>query len=175
VRHCPRRVAPWWLERIDAPYVYCEPVKTWILALKYRRARALGRGLGLLVAAAMTPSRATIDALVPVPLHPSRWRERGYNQALEIATPIGRRFGVPVLVRGIRRIRATPEQAALGAADRASNLAGAFRIDRALAGRRVCIVDDVITTGATANALACALLDAGAAGVMAVAVARTLE
>jgi predicted amidophosphoribosyltransferase len=79
------------------------------------------------------------------------------------------------LVRGIRRIRATPEQAALGAADRLSNLAGAFRIDRALTGRRVCIVNDVVTTGATANALACALLDAGAAAVTAAAVARTLE
>lgn len=174
VRHCPRDTAPWWLERIIAPYVYCEPVKTWILALKYRRQRSLGRGLGLLAAAGPLDA-GSLDALVPVPLHASRWRERGYNQAIEIARPIASRFELPVLVRGIRRIRATPIQAALGAPERLRNLAGAFRVERALAGRRVCIVDDVITTGATANALACALLDAGAATVSAVAVARTLE
>lgn len=175
VERCPRERGPWWLERIVAPYVYRDPLKTHILDLKYRGRRHLGRALGLLAADALATHAAPLDALVPTPLHGARWRERGYNQAIEIARPIAQRFGLPVLVHGIRRRRATPPQAELAAGERRRNLAGAFAISRSVAARRLCIVDDVVTTGATTNALACALLNAGAASVIAFAPARTLE
>jgi ComF family protein len=116
-----------------------------------------------------------VDALVAVPLHPTRLRERGYNQAIEIARPLCRTLGVPVLLRGIERRHASPSQTGGSAAQRHASVAAAFRVARGLAGLRIAIVDDVITTGATINALAAALLAAGAARCIAIAAARTPE
>jgi ComF family protein len=175
VGRCPRRIAGWAVDIVVAPYVYGSPLKERIHAFKFGGQRRLGRAMGLLAAQALAPRLAEVDALVAVPLHPSRLRERGYNQALEVARSVARELDLRLLVRGISRPRRTPAQTALKAADRERNLAHAFRVARRMAGRRVWIVDDVITTGATINSLARALKTAGAASVGALAVARTLD
>jgi predicted amidophosphoribosyltransferase len=117
---------------------------------------------------------------VPVPLHRRRLRDRTFNQADEIARPLARRLDLPLLVDTVLRQRDTAPQAGLARRSRLQSLAGAFRAlapDLArceLAGLDIAIVDDVVTTGATANGLAAALRAAGAARVSAIAVARTV-
>lgn len=110
---------------------------------------------------------AEADLLVPVPIHWTRLAARQYNQAAEIARALARLCGTPWDARALRRIRRTPSQGRLSAAARRRNVAGAFaaRPGAALAGRRVVLIDDVATTGATAEACARALLAAGAASV----------
>ena len=99
--------------------------------------------------------------------------QRGYNQALEIARSVSYELRRPILRSGILRSRSTPPQSLLGADARRSNLRAAFLVRRELRGIRLAIIDDVITTGATVNALALALRAAGASYVEAWAVART--
>ena len=110
------------------------------------------------------------DALIPVPLHPRRLAERGFNQAEEIARFISREVGVPVVGGICRRVRPTRMQSRLSDQDRRSNVAGAFECSQSP--ERPAIVDDVVTTGATADALAAALITAGADRVQVWAVAR---
>jgi ComF family protein len=112
------------------------------------------------------------DRIAPVPLHLARWRERGFNQATELARPLARRLGVPLDERLVARRRATPPLWRLGPADRRRLLAGAFEARRDLTGLRIAVVDDVLTSGATADALARELRRAGAARVEIWAVAR---
>ncbi len=115
------------------------------------------------------------ELLLPVPLHPRRLRLRGFNQALEIARPLGRRFSIPVEARTCSRIRATLPQAELELAERQGNLRGAFALRGTLHARHVAIVDDVVTTGATVSALAGVLLRQGVSRVDVWAVARTAQ
>jgi ComF family protein len=175
VAQCPRSYSPWLLDRVTAPLDYRPPLDGYVHALKYRGARSLGRALGLLLAAALRAEPPRAHALVPVPLHPRRLRLRGYNQALEIARTIGGELRLPVLQRGIRRPRATAPHTTQTASQRRHSAAAAFVVGRKLDGATVAIVDDVLTTGATANALARALLEAGAARCEAWVVARTPE
>jgi ComF family protein len=124
-------------------------------------------------AAAMVPLMDHVhpDAdLVPVPLAARRWRQRGYNQAAELASALGRRTGRAVAVWRIGRQRETATQTRLATAQRRANLAGAFAARAAE--RPVVLVDDVFTTGATLLSAASALLDAGAIRVEAVTFAR---
>jgi ComF family protein len=99
---------------------------------------------------------------VPVPLHPSRYRTRGFNQALEIARPLADRLKLPLCPNLCRRVRPTPPQRLLDAQTRRQNLRGAFQTTADLSGCRIALVDDVLTTGATADALAAVLKQAGA-------------
>jgi ComF family protein len=112
------------------------------------------------------------DVVVPVPLHPARLAERGYNQAALLGAAAAAELGVPLLARGLARTRDTPQQARLDRAARRANVAGAFRARARLRGKRVVLVDDVATTGSTLAACTRALLDAGAASVTALVVAR---
>ena len=175
VARCPRQAAPWQVEAVVAPFLYAPPLDHHIQQLKYAGARSLGRAFGLLLAPAVRDACRDVDVLVAVPLHPTRLRERGYNQAIEIARPLCRALDVPVLLRGIERRHASPSQTGGSAVQRHASVAAAFRVARSLAGLRIAIVDDVITTGATVNALAAELLAAGAARCIAVAAARTPE
>lgn len=109
------------------------------------------------------------DLLVPVPLHPHRLAQRTYNQSLLIARELGRRRKLPVDPHLLARIRMTATQAGLTAKERQSNLLGAFALTRPLAGERILLIDDVMTTGATARTCA-ATLRAGGAGEVALAV-----
>ena len=175
VASCPRRGRPWHVERVLAPFEYSAPLDGYVHALKYRGARRLGRTLALALVDDLRDAARGVDALVPVPLHPRRLRERGFNQATEIARTLGRALERPMLLAGIRRRGAQVAQAGRGAAERLENVARAFVVERDLAGARLAIVDDVVTTGATVNALAAALRGAGAARCDVWAVARTPE
>jgi ComF family protein len=165
----------WEVDAIVAPFSYEPPLDHYVQALKYRGARWLGRAFALLAAPALREPCVEVDALVAVPLHRARLNERGYNQAQEIARTLSRTLRVPALVRGITRRAAAPAQAGQGARERRLAVARAFRVERRLSGRSIAIVDDVVTTGATVNALAAELKAAGAARCIGVAVARTKE
>lgn len=120
---------------------------------------------------AMVPVEA-VDCLIPVPLHPSREAERGFNQSLLLARHVGRRWRIAVEPRGLHRQRATPPQTDLGAPERRKNVKGAFAVSRpeTVGGRHVLLIDDVLTTGATVSECARTLVAAGAqmAGVLTV-------
>lgn len=186
---CPASLPGWRLDGVFAPFVYRAPLSVYLQRLKFARQHRLGRALGLLLARELaerasvcgaiggrTPvdRRPACDALVAVPLHPRRLRERTFNQADEIARPIARAFGLLQRSGGIRRALYTGAQTGLARAERLVNLERAFQVRQRLDGVRIAIVDDVITTGATVNALAAALKEAGAARVEAWAVARTV-
>lgn len=173
VAQCPRRGVEWHVAGVTAPFLYAAPMDFYVQALKYRGRRALGRALAAAVAPALVS--APVDALVAVPLHRARHRERGYNQAEEIARGLAAELRLPLLRRGIERRKATSTQTAHSAHARGLNVAGAFAVRADVRGLNIAIVDDVITTGATVNALAGALLTAGAARCTAWAVARTPE
>jgi ComF family protein len=143
--------------------------------LKYRgRRRSASRAARLLFGS--EPARRVLagaSVLVPVPLHPRRLRQRGFNQSLLLARALGRLAGLPVADALARRIE-TATQTGLSAAARRRNVKGAFRAVRpaAIAGRVVVLVDDVLTTGATARACAQALRGAGASAVRLLTLAR---
>jgi len=161
------------LSEVLAPFRYAFPVRDLLHRLKYGGQRQLGRVFGLLLAEHLAGRGITYDLLVPMPLHRTRLIGRGYNQSFEIARTLRQETGLPVLLAGMSRIRATLPQAGLSGGARRANVRGAFRIARAMGGAEVLVVDDVITTGATANELARALLRAGAASVGLAAVARS--
>lgn len=116
------------------------------------------------------------DAVVPVPLHPRKERERGFNQAARLAVALGRASELPVRRDWVRRVEFTRTQTALSRAERAANMRGVFeaRPGLRLNGEQVVLVDDVLTTGATTSACAKALLDAGAGRVAVWTLARGL-
>lgn len=152
-----------------APTVYDGAVKDYIHRFKYGGERELGMALGVLLGRCLErePVLWPVDALVPVPLHPSRLEDRGFNQAEVLARVVGEWVGRPVWADALRRVRKTETQTKLSARERHANVRGAFRPWRAarLAGRRLLLVDDVYTSGATVEEAARVLLKAGAAQV----------
>ncbi len=156
-----------------AAFAYRAPIDRLIQGLKYHGQLNLSRALGdFLVQHLNAVGEPLPDLIVPVPLHRSRLRERGYNQALEIARTVARQLQVPLGWRGSARIRATSPQTQLPRKLREKNVRGAFRANAALADYRVAIVDDVMTSGHTVNAFAAALRKAGAKDVVVWVVAR---
>jgi ComF family protein len=117
------------------------------------------------------PLEQSFDVIVPMPLHWRKQWQRGFNQSDLLARKVGKRWNVPVK-RLVRRIRATVVQAGLTSAKRRANVSGAFRAKAAVNGKKVLLVDDVMTTGATASACASALKRAGAARVTLLTLAR---
>jgi ComF family protein len=170
---CPRCVSrPALVDIARAIGAYEGTLKAIIHALKYDGRRSLAPRLARLMTARHADVLKIATAAVPVPLHPSRRRERGFNQAEDLA----RHLGIPV-VRALRRSRRTSVQAELPSALRAANVHGAFTAtDRAsgLAGCGVVVVDDVSTTGATIDACATALKAAGVGRVYALTAARVV-
>jgi len=140
--------------------------------LKYRGRREVARTLAPLLAAAAVIDRGRIDAVAPIPLHAARRRERGFDQAALLARETARLLGLPLRPALLVRTRQTQQQVGLDRAERQRNLAGAFSAAPQAAGLRVALVDDVVTTGATARAAAEALRAAGAREVRVIAVAR---
>ena len=181
---CGRRPPPFGFVRAVA--AYRDGMRAAIHALKYGGRRAVARPLARLLteagerrlprpggARAASP-RDLVDAVVPVPLHRTRLAERGFNQAELLAAPCAREWGLPLLTRTLIRTRPTQPQTELDSAARRANVAGAFAVARPheVAGRRLLVVDDVLTTGATAAAATRALREGGAAAVGVLVLAR---
>lgn len=138
-------------------------VPRWLIQrFKFHGHLPYGRVLsGLMVARLQRESAPLPELLLPVPLHPARWRTRGFNQAEELARDIGRELHIPVVSDVLARVVATRDQAGLAARERRRNVTSAFAITRPLAARSVAIIDDVMTTGSTVGALAQVLRAAG--------------
>jgi len=151
-------------------------VRDCILRFKYNREMYFGPPLvnWLVIAAQRWMDWREIDAIVPVPLHPRKQRQREFNQAEYLADGLSRAVGVPVLKRNLRRVKDTPTQTKLDAEARMKNLRDAFaaRDGTAFKGKRLVILDDVFTTGATMDSCAKTMKSAGARDVTAMAVAR---
>ena len=157
-----------------ALYRYAPPVDHFIRALKFHQQLGLARLLGEQLARRLAQEAPRPDLIIPVPLHRARLRERGYNQALEIARPLARALGVPLDFRSLVRIRATAPQTGMTVKARRKNLRAAFALRDAAAVRnlRVALVDDVMTTGSTVQAAAKCLRAAGAREVEIWVIAR---
>jgi ComF family protein len=169
---CPAcRHADFAFDRAVARFDYRFPLDRLVQRFKYGADLALGSSLARALADRLE-REPRVDLLVVPPLSAARLRERGFNQALEIARVVGRRLGVPVAREAIVRTRETRAQAALGREARRANVRDAFACGAALEGLRVAIVDDVLTTGATMDAIAKVLKSAGAMHVAAWTLAR---
>jgi ComF family protein len=150
------------------------PLRQAIHRLKFANERYLAVPLAGLLADAWNFAPPSADTLVPVPLSCARERQRGYNQSALLAREAGRLLALPVDCDALVRTRETPPQMGLHREQRLTNLRGAFRADPArVRGRKVCLVDDVSTTGATLAACAAALRQAGATAVFALVLAKT--
>jgi ComF family protein len=160
------------LRGFDAAYsfgAYEGVLRELIHLFKYGKVRTLARPLSALLAQAL-PRDEAFDAAVPVPLYWRRRLQRGFNQAELLARGLSRRTGIPV-IKALGRVRPTPTQAGLGTSARRQNVARAFR-SRSVLGKRILLIDDVMTTGATAGACALALKQAGARRVALLTLAR---
>ena len=168
--HCVFRPPPWALAQSALRYAF--PVDRLLPRFKFHGDLAAGEALATLLQWSLDPAESP-DALVPVPLHAHRLRDRGYDQALELARALSRDGGPPLLAERLRRVRITAPQSELGAAARRDNVFGAFALhgDGALP-QHVALVDDVLTTGATVGECARVLLAAGVRRVDVWTVAR---
>ncbi len=165
--------------RARAAVRYDDVARTLVHALKYHDRTDLAPIMGRWMARAGNELLDDADVLVPVPLHWRRAWGRRYNQSGALAREIGRQSGVKVATEALRRVRPTEQQIGLSRAQRAANVQGAFKVtpDRAadIQGRRVVLIDDVLTSGATTDACARALLRAKAAEVDVLVFARVVE
>ena len=168
---CRRAGSP--LSDLLAAHAFEGPLRAAIHALKYRRAQHLAEPLSALLLALPLPPA---DLLVPVPLHADRLAERGYNQAALLAVEVARATGLALDEGVLRRVRSTPPQTGLSAAERRANVAGAFAVapgaESRVAGKRVILLDDVCTTGSTLEAAAECLVAARASEVSGVVLGR---
>jgi ComF family protein len=155
-----------------ASFSYDFPLDKLVQSFKYAHRLALGAWLGTQLATDARNCQA--DLIIPLPLHPLRLRERGFNQALELARPIGAAHGWPIDTQICSRIRHTPAQAELPWRERVKNIRGAFNCAGDLTGKSIALVDDVMTTGASLNECARTLKLHGAARVTLLVVARAL-
>ena len=170
-RQC--RAHPPVLSQMRAPLRYEEPTSTLIHRFKYEGYFALGRPLARFLIDGWPVWEMPPDLILPIPLHPQRRRQRGYNQAELLARPLAEAINVPVNVSALRRTRHTPPQVGLGPDERQDNVRGAFAAEAdAVRDRHILLIDDVLTTGATMSAAAETLLAAGADGVAAYCLAR---
>ena len=153
--------------------VFENGVRNALHRLKYKGDISLGEALSAHLEKRVRAEAWSLDVVVPVPLGPKRYKTRGYNQAAILAEPLAWRLNLPYLPKSIQRIRETRSQIDLTREERKQNVAGAFQADRNLAAaKNILLVDDVMTTGATLNSAAQALLLAGAEAVYAVTFGR---
>lgn len=157
----------------ESVYRYAHPLDHLVHALKYRGEIAIARFFAERLAERLGTGPRP-DVIIPMPLHPNRLRERGFNQAALIGEHLGRLLSLTMRVNVCRRIRDTPPQVDLPVDARRKNLRAAFACDSDLAGRKVALLDDVMTTGASLDELAREVRRAGAAEVLAWTVARAV-
>lgn len=153
---------------------YAFPVDALIQSLKYRANLTLAPVLARLLLARIETLSCKPDLLIPMPLHPLRLRERGFNQAMEIARWIAGRMNLTLLPDACRRIKHTQPQMELPWQQRRKNIRKAFECSMDLRGKHIAVVDDVMTTGATLNELATTLRKQGATEISNWVIARTL-
>jgi ComF family protein len=161
--------APPPVARVHAALRHDGVARQLVLGFKYRGGRHLVEPLAELLGPLVPDG---VDALVPVPLHDSRLRQRGFNQSELLARELARRSRRPLLGAALTRVRETPSQTGLSPTERVENVRGAFAATDRLDGRHVLLVDDVCTTGATLYACARTLKRAGAASVQAIVATR---
>jgi ComF family protein len=161
---------------IRSAFVFNEPVRCLVHALKYRQAQYLARYMGEQMVRRWEniPELAGVNYVVPVPLFKKRYRRRGFNQSESLAQALARQLSLPLDTSCLQRIRDTSSQTKLGRIQRMQNMQGAFACsdNGKVKGKIVLLVDDVCTTGATLEACAVALRAAGAKRVMAFTYAR---
>lgn len=161
------------IDGIRAPYLFEGIVREMAYDLKYRNIRAAAPDLARLLADFLKSNRVPGDVLVPVPLHRSAERRRGYNQSQLLARELAKLTGLPLVGRALRRTRDTEPQVSMDSLNqRRTNIDGAFECVDGLPGRTVLLIDDVVTTGSTMSACAEALKASGAASVWGLALAR---
>lgn len=158
-------------DRTVAAFAYTFPLDQLVQALKFGERLMLANSLAdrLAQRIAIPP-----ESIVPMPLHPARLKQRGFNQSLELARRIADRLGVPVLPNACQRVRDTPPQSALAWKERGKNVRKAFACMQDFSGQHVAVVDDVMTSGASLHEMALALRRAGAQEISAWVIARTL-
>lgn len=162
-------------DRCLTPLLYQPPLDLLVGGLKFHGKLGYGRLLSRLMADYLERMLAdgVPELIIPIPLHPTRLRSRGYNQALELARPLERRLGIPVTPFSCRRHKNTAPQVDQALEGRHSNISGAFQITGKIQARHVALVDDVVTTGSTVAELARTLKRAGVKRVDVWAAART--
>lgn len=161
------------IQRSWVPLRYEAPMTQWLPQFKYRAQLKYGRLLSQLLARTLSEGNAPMPQLIiPVPMHPQKLGQRGFNQALLVAKDLSRRFGIPYSNRHLIRRQSSPAQAGLKLAARQRNLRHAFAV-QAAPPQRIALVDDVITTGSTIRACARTLEKAGAQHIEVWALART--
>jgi ComF family protein len=164
---CLQKAPPF--DRAHALWRYEPPVQQWVARLKFRQELVYAQLMGQLLASHLTQlydlQDKKPDLILPVPLHAGRLRERGFNQAVEIARPVGCRLGIPLGFTQCQRIKSTHPQTELPAKERRRNVRGAFHVNQNLDAGYVALVDDVMTTGQTVHELARTLRRAGVARI----------
>jgi ComF family protein len=171
--------APPEFDRAFAAVDYTSPWRELVARFKFNGDVALARPLSALMATQLRkmPPRGRPQWIIPTPLSPARLRERGYNQSWQLARHLSRQVGIPTLPNAVRRVKDTPRMMTLEADDRRQQIRGAFEVAtscrRALAGRHVALVDDVLTTGATLDEVTRTLQAAGVRQVSVWVLART--
>ncbi len=144
-----------------APFVYQEEIRHLVTKLKFGGHTKNARLLGLLLAEHLKQTAQLPELIIPVPLHKTRFRERGFNQALEIAKTVGKALNIPLDTTSCHITHDTPHQIGLTALERRKNLAKAFILKKPITAQHVAILDDVMTTGSTVHELASLLKKAG--------------
>lgn len=163
------------LDGIRSPFVFEGTIRKAVHDFKYHNIRSLAPELACLLVDYLETDPVPGDLLLPVPLHPARLRERGYNQSWLLARELGRLSRIPARNDCLLRVRHTSPQVRTGRVEeRLSNVAGAFACQVELRGQRIVIIDDVSTSGATLNACAAAARKAGAASVWGLTLAREI-
>lgn len=155
-----------------ALFTYAYPIDALIQHYKYNNALYLSKTLGRLLTEKIAAD--DIDLLIPMPLHPARIKERGFNQSLEVAKVVAKQRNITLDVTSCTRVRNTCPQASLPLKERTKNIKGAFQCAKNLTGKNIAIIDDVMTTGASLNELAKTLKKSGASGISNWVLARTL-
>ena len=158
-------------DRTLAVFAYSFPLDKLVQALKFGERLMLVDGLADSLAQRV---EVRPDCIIAMPLHPSRLRERGFNQSTELARRVANILNIPLLPHACQRVRDTPPQSALKWKERGKNMRKAFICTQDLSGKHVAVVDDVMTSGASLNEVAVALRSAGAHEVSAWVIARTL-
>jgi ComF family protein len=155
--------------------VYAEPLRHALLALKYHSNLSLGNIFAEKLSEIVIQNQWQPEIIIPIPLSKSHLRTRGYNQAQQIAYPLSLLLNIPLETRGIKRVKETASQVKLDRIERFKNLEDAFLgIPAKLKSKKVLLVDDIVTTGATLNSCSKAILAAGGSTVYCITVAQTL-